>query len=435
MQILTTANMNFRRKYHSLQPYAEMLQINPLARHDQNYLMCQKVFKGSIRFTNTRLQQSQTLVIYYSTVHLYTIVLRSFPFFNTKNIVDIWWPFLRNDELLFNVVLYLSAESLESLQPGEASSSANVLMTHCIRLLRERVAEPGLGTTNETIVAVANLMAIEHGKGNMRSLKMHMDGLKRMVTARGGLNALRDSSPMTANMAFWMSMIASNQPESLPLAFDTNDELHGSPSDRAITHLDSDEYNAEEATSVILQQANRMSQMFTVTVNSASTEEGLSVLDHLSSLIQTLLQLAPKADTDRTITRLLESCRYAAALHVFFPLCGFYPDPTLMVSTLVHDLKSSLEFYMVFLALHANLVLWMFFVGGVSAWAMPERAWFVGHLVVMTEDFGIQTWEQMRNRLTSVVWYAVFCEDSFRKLWGEVETKSRILNAQSSSSS
>lgn len=41
----------------------------------------------------------------------------------------------------------------------------------------------------------------------MRMLKMHMDGLRRMVYIRGGLHAVREASPMTANWVFWYVVV------------------------------------------------------------------------------------------------------------------------------------------------------------------------------------------------------------------------------------
>ncbi|KAL9079682.1 MAG: hypothetical protein Q9157_001459 [Trypethelium eluteriae] len=224
-----------------------------------------------------------------------------------------------------------------------------------------------------------------------------------------------------------MSMIASNQVRSLPLAYEFEGQFHDFPGSVVFSHVDPELYDATETRNMILKEANHMSHMFTITVTSSSTEEGLSVLNHLSSLMQALFQLSPRPETDPVISRLLESCRYAAVLHVFFPLCGYYPDPTLMVNTIVHDLKASLDIYTIFLTLHTDLVLWMFFVGGVSAWNMPERNWFVDHLVVITQDLEVITWEHVRTRLTDVVWYAVFCEDSFRRLWQEIEVKAESL--------
>lgn len=37
----------------------------------------------------------------------------------------------------------------------------------------------------------------------MKPLQMHIGGLKRMVALRGGLDAIRFTNPMTANIVFW----------------------------------------------------------------------------------------------------------------------------------------------------------------------------------------------------------------------------------------
>jgi hypothetical protein len=37
----------------------------------------------------------------------------------------------------------------------------------------------------------------------MKMLRMHIDGLNRMVAIRGGLGAIRETNPMVANSVFW----------------------------------------------------------------------------------------------------------------------------------------------------------------------------------------------------------------------------------------
>jgi hypothetical protein len=43
----------------------------------------------------------------------------------------------------------------------------------------------------------------KHEKGNVRMVRMHMQGLKRMTDIRGGINGLRRSNAMVANIVFW----------------------------------------------------------------------------------------------------------------------------------------------------------------------------------------------------------------------------------------
>lgn len=143
--------------------------------------------------------------------------------------VKLWWPFIQSDSLLFHVALLLSSLSLEEAKdPREGNRARHLLggwnsrqiQAECIRQLSDRVRDQVLGTSDQTIVAVANLAAIEvsglsevimqtllitskHERGNIKMVQIHMDGLKRMVSMRGGLNSIRSTCPLAANIAFW----------------------------------------------------------------------------------------------------------------------------------------------------------------------------------------------------------------------------------------
>lgn len=92
---------------------------------------------------------------------LSTIVFRSYPFFKTNSVIRLWWPFIQTDRVLFHVILQLSALNLETLKSQPDGDHSRQLMRECIRLLRERVQDEILGISDQTIVAVANLTAIE----------------------------------------------------------------------------------------------------------------------------------------------------------------------------------------------------------------------------------------------------------------------------------
>lgn len=44
---------------------------------------------------------------------------------------------------------------------------------------------------------------VKYGKNNVVAMKMHVDGLKRMVHMRGGLSKVRESSVATATIIHW----------------------------------------------------------------------------------------------------------------------------------------------------------------------------------------------------------------------------------------
>lgn len=61
---------------------------------------------------------------------------------------------------------------------------------------------------------------MQFGKGNIEISKMHVDGVKRLVRMRGGINAVRQTSPLTARMVSWVSMLIMGHPQ-----FETQDDV------------------------------------------------------------------------------------------------------------------------------------------------------------------------------------------------------------------
>jgi hypothetical protein len=217
-----------------------------------------------------------------------------------------------------------------------------------------------------------------------------------------------------------MSMTAANGPQFLPMKFEI---LLLEEQRQNREHSVFEQYGVDKYVVDVLSQANQLSMRFSTNFYSNSSEEGLEVLRQLSSLLQRFLQLAPNVNGDPDTSALSESCRYAGALHVLFPLMAHYPDPTLMKNALVHKLKDFLAYLIPSYYVASPVLLWCLAVGGVSALQMPERNFFVGHLAVVTADLGISSWDVMRTTLIRVMQYAVFCEDSFRTVWDEAVAK------------
>jgi hypothetical protein len=229
-----------------------------------------------------------------------------------------------------------------------------------------------------------------------------------------------------------MSMVAMNDSEIIPVEFDRVEAGPPYWLPNAVRgdscSKDFRKFGVEKAYSNILLEVDDLSQRFSEQLNYASARDGLSVVSQMSDLLQRLLRLAPAALDEPLVASVSESCRYAAALHVLYPLSGHYPDPTLMVRSLIYKLKFSLGPLLVQSegAKHP-LLLWILTVGAVSSLNTPEREWFVGHLVVVAADLDISTWGEMRNQLTTVIWHAIFCDNSFHGVWEEMVQKSESL--------
>lgn len=162
-----------------------------------------------------------------------------------------------------------------------------------------------------------------------------------------------------------------------------------------------------------------------------------TLLSHLLSLSRADLTL-PVASPDTTLdtekeslkfSELISECtRLALLMHVFTPWRGLPPDATLSITLLLHQQIAALRELIMHPSFTSNnLTLWIFCAGGVAASGMPERKWFIGHLVQLTEELGICDWETCSGYLRKVVWHENLCGKTYRVLWEEVDGKRREL--------
>ena len=86
----------------------------------------------------------------------------------------------------------------------------------------------------------------------------------------------------------------------------------------------------DRITSSELLEVAYLSRRFTVDNSRKSPEEAVSVLSQFCAILHRLLNLDPTSIPDNVDAHVAESCRFAAALHVFNPLSGFFSPPRLM---------------------------------------------------------------------------------------------------------
>lgn len=161
------------------------------------------------------------------------------------------------------------------------------------------------------------------------------------------------------------------------------------------------------------------------------------VLTRMCTLLSHLLSLRPRdlqnhdiPDAGMTELRqsksyLISECtRLALLLHVFTPWRGLPPDATMSINILLHQLITSLKRLLECPDFENNvLVLWIFAAAGVAAAGMPERKWFIGHLVEIVQQMGIDSWETWRKYLKCIVWHELLCGRKYQALWEEADGK------------
>ncbi|KAI7212082.1 hypothetical protein KC333_g7315 [Hortaea werneckii] len=363
--------------------------------------------------------------------YLNNFAARCFPFYATRQLVTMWWHFVRADDLLFHVVLLVSGLDQDALRKTGQSIETRQMLDRCLNLLGAQIRDPIASTTDHTLVAIASLAAVEHGRADMRALQSHLAGLKNLIKMRGGLEAIRSSSPLAANVIYWYTVVSIGEPQLLDISFgDFNRPLHWQSSDshaKVLTHnaawTDLRDYGVDTEVTLLLSKVQGYSIGYMAALDHGSSQEAVQLLSRLCSIIDELLQQGTPQGSDIREPGLAQSCRIASCLHLFTPMSGYFPDPTLMLHALVRDLKASLTRLLHAKSSRLHLLLWLLSVGGVTAHSMPERSWFVGHLSVIVTDLNIRTWEDMRAHLVALALHDQFCDTNSLALWQEVVQK------------
>jgi hypothetical protein len=113
-----------------------------------------------------------------------------------------WFPLALADPALFHVSIQTASLDVE-LRAQKGFKNSDILMADSVSLVRLKITDPILAIQDETMSSVVTLAAIELGKGNIDVSKMHIAGIKSMVSIRGGIQKVKAVSPLTARMVSW----------------------------------------------------------------------------------------------------------------------------------------------------------------------------------------------------------------------------------------
>ncbi|KAL7920673.1 hypothetical protein ACQKWADRAFT_152349 [Trichoderma austrokoningii] len=352
-----------------------------------------------------------------------------------------WWPLALADQALFHVSLQ-TASLYEELQAQKGFPISDLLMVDSIALVRRRIEDSSLAFQDETIDSVVTLAAIEHGKGNIEASKTHIEGVKRMVTFRGGINQVKRRSPLTARMVSWVSMLVMGAPQ-----FPAKDDFgHGdgiSPIPQwqlASTDAETprgifDDLNINPALGSIL---SRLKTIFQDPRHSNLTNTALH--DLTCYVIHRLLLLPPLMDGNPMQSAASECLRHAAALYMLIIHGTTYYSH----AGLAHIIIFQLRYHLMALAgtsyMHEPHLIWALSVGMVSTIGGEGHQWFLDETCVAAETLDLKTWEHVLMMLQRILWIRVPQGELFCQNWNEVfeaVTKRRqqasLLSSQSSS--
>lgn len=155
-----------------------------------------------------------------------------------------------------------------------------------------------------------------------------------------------------------------------------------------------------------------------------------AIHDRICSIHCRIMQIPSGLPAGSREFNITESCRWATAIFLYFPFDDHFPDPTLMINSLLHELKAALMPVVPCFPEENLLMLWILAVGGVAAFNLPERTWFVSNLMVIVSEMGLGSWEEMKRCLQMAIWADMMSDAQFRHLWEDVTVSAECLAVQ-----
>ncbi|EHK20600.1 uncharacterized protein TRIVIDRAFT_58856 [Trichoderma virens Gv29-8] len=330
-----------------------------------------------------------------------------------------WWPLALADQALFHVSLQ-TASLYEELQAQKGFPISDLLMVDSIALVRRRIEDSSLAFQDETLDSVVTLAAIEHGKGNIEASRMHIDGVKRMVSIRGGIDELKQRSPLTARMVSWVSLLVMEEPQ-FPTKDDSGqgDGISAIPQWQIVS-TDAETHNANlDKLNITPAMSNILSRLRSIFHHSSLTNTQLH--DLTCFVMHKLLLLPPSTDANANPVQSAasECLRYATALYMLILHGTTYYSHVGLANAIILQLKSHLATMLRNDSIRDPLGIWAISVGMVATVCTRNHEWFTDQACVAAAALGLNTWEDVLTYLQSILWVRVPQEELFRQEWEE----------------
>ncbi|KAF2191369.1 hypothetical protein K469DRAFT_732760 [Zopfia rhizophila CBS 207.26] len=324
-----------------------------------------------------------------------------------------WWPLALADPALFHVSLQTASLDIE-LRARRGFTNSEVLMVDSVSLVRQRIEDPVLAFQDETMDSVVTLAAIEFGKGNMAVSKMHIDGVKSMVQMRGGMQQVKRTTPLTARMVSWVSLIVMQSPQ-FPTQKDSGvgdgiapiSQWHEAatslrdPVPPPLDNLDLDPAIGE----ILFRLRNLFHEPRRFDLSNTDLH------DLTCFVLHRLLLWSPQS-THRDISpapAISECVRYAVALYMLIIHGPTYFSHARLQYNTTLQLRAHLEGSLASLLLsYGSLALWLLSVGMVASDGTPECHWFTTQAGTAISSF-VSIWLKTQQ-----------AEYLFRQRWEEV---------------
>jgi len=308
-------------------------------------------------------------------------------------------------------------------------------MADSVALLRRKVEDTSLAVQDGTMNSVITLAAIEFGKGNVKVGEMHVAGLKRLVALRGGINSVRQTSPLTARMVSWYDQLscrgtATDLPCRVSMLimgfpqFETQDDLGVGDGIPPIPEWQMDPPALDQnvlgcyGAFVDSEVENVLARLRNVFQRAQQVPLTPTKLHDLTCFVVHRL-MSPSLVTIGTPSSPLSECIRCAIILYMLTIQGpTYYTHAAMSATIAGLLAMCYEQLESTLHVHGPIDVWLMAVGLVASAGMPSHGWFIEKSRRICEELRIHSWEGAAATVKRVLWLETARgKDMFRAHW------------------
>ncbi|KAA8644403.1 hypothetical protein EYZ11_002784 [Aspergillus tanneri] len=374
-------------------------------------------------YPQTRLPRERVQRLIHSFIHKIAFQYYPLDLNPTSNpFLVTWWPLALGDPALFHVSLQTACLD-EELLAQKGFQTSEILMVDSVTLLRRKVEDVSLAVQDGTMNSVITLAAIEFGKGNIKMSEVHVDGVKRLVNMRGGINSVRQTSPLTARMISWVSMIVMGHPQ-----FETQDDIgigDGIPPipewhlDSTTLHDDlSDLSGIIDVDSVVQNVFIRLRNAFRRAHQIPFPTTRLH--DLTCFVIHRLLHSASETTIPQS-SSITECIRYAIIIYMFITQGPTYYSHAVILNTIITRFVKYLQQLEPTPHVSDSLNVWLLAIGMVASTYSPHYQWFTERARAVAASLQLGNWNDVFARVKNVLWLETLQgEIIFRSHWDAI---------------
>ncbi|KAG4257306.1 hypothetical protein FPRO04_08362 [Fusarium proliferatum] len=298
---------------------------------------------------------------------------------------------------------------------------SELLMVDSVSLIRKKIGSSLLAIQDETLNSVVTLAAIEHGKGNIEASRAHIDGAKRIVGIRGGLDQVKQVSPLTARMIAWVSLLVTGSPQ-----YAIQDDLGiGDGVGPTLQWLLASSFLEIQDPVVDALLLNReIGDILTRLRGIFHQPNALSLIgtelhDLTCFVVHKLLLIPPLQNSPQS-----ECLRCAIALYMLIIHGTTYYTHTELANSIIQRLKSQLQplagktgsvFF-------GSLQIWVLSVTIISATDPTDIQWLIYAAKIAANAMGLQCWDDVVVHLQNILWLETERAEVFRQQWEAILT-------------